>query len=48
MIQTNKIGVKRFAPANNQLILKSGETVNYKLLVIAMGLSKNISQIKGF
>ena len=30
------------------LLFAESHLVNYKLLVISMGLSKNISQIKGF
>lgn len=42
-----KDAVASFNPAANQLQLKSGQTLNYDLLIVAAGIQMNWSHIKG-
>lgn len=46
--QSDYVGVDRFIPDKNEVVLRNGRTIKYDNLVIAMGQKENYQEIKGF
>ena len=42
------VGVEKFNPEANQVVLRNGRTIKYETLVLAMGMKDNHESIKGF
>ena len=45
---TECIGVEKFIPDENAVILRNGRRIEYNFMVNAMGLKPNMESIKGF
>ena len=46
--QSDYVGVDKFNPDANEVVLRNGRTIKYENLVIAMGQKENYQEIKGF
>lgn len=42
------MGVEKFNPKNNEVVLRNGRVIKYENLVIALGQKENFGEIKGF
>ena len=42
------VGVEKFNPDANEVVLRNGRTIKYETLVVAMGMKDNQESIKGF
>lgn len=42
------VGVEKFNPEANEVVLRNGRTIKYETLVVAMGMKDNHESIKGF
>lgn len=42
------VGVDKFNPDKNEIVLKNGRVIQYENLVIAMGQKSNYDSVKGF
>jgi sulfide:quinone oxidoreductase len=46
--QSDYVGVDKFHPDANEVVLRNGRTIKYENLVIATGQKQNFQEIKGF
>lgn len=45
---TDLVGVEKFLPDENAVVLRNGRKIEYNFMVNAMGLKPNMESIKGF